>query len=178
MFDSWYKYSKVGVDKTHHKKYLLEVVTYSFKSPNNYYLVEIEVYIHNIYIVKFYLKKDKQNPLKYHLLTNENRGSRVISTCIRIMFDIFSQNKLASFGFIGANTIQKESGFEEPKQSTKRFKIYKMTMQALFGAETFTHYADNKHSAYLMVNNKSASNTNIQQVAKQMFEDIFPELSE
>lgn len=178
MFDSWYKFSKVGVDKTHNKKYLKEVITYSFKSDRNYYLVEVEAYTNHIYIVKFYLKKDKQNPLKYHLLTNENKGSRIISTCIRIMFHIYQKNRLASFGFIGANTISKESGFEEPKQLTKRFRIYKMTMHALFGAETFTHYADNKHSAYLMVNNKSASVTNVRQIAKQMFEDIFPELSE
>jgi hypothetical protein len=97
VFDSWYEFSKVGVDKTHNKKYLKEVITYSFKSDRNYYLVEVEAYTNHIYIVKFYLKKDKQNPLKYHLLTNENKGSRIISNLYQDHVSHLSKKSIGKF---------------------------------------------------------------------------------
>jgi hypothetical protein len=178
VFDSYYRFSKVGVDKAHNKQYLKEIITYSFKSDNNYYLVEVEVYVLDIYIIKFFLKKHKRNPFKYNLLTNENRCSRIVSTCIRIMIEIHDKNPKASFGFLGANIIEQESGFEEPKNATKRFMVYKRAMYALFGTETFTHYIDLEHSAYLMISNKNSSVDDVKDSAKKMFEDIFPDLAD
>lgn len=178
MFDSYYRFSKVGVDKALNKKYLKEIITYSFKSENNYYLVEVEVYVLDIYIVKFFLKRHKRNPLKYNLLTKENRCSKVVSTCIRIMLQIHFKNPLASFGFLGANIIERESGYEESKSATKRFMVYRRAMYALFGTETFTHYIDLEHSAYLMISNKNDSVEHIKDKAKKMFDDIFPELAD
>ncbi|MEP6613239.1 MAG: hypothetical protein ABJA76_15170 [Mucilaginibacter sp.] len=178
MFDSFYRFHKVGVDKAFNKKYLKEIITYSFRSAHHYYLVEIEVYSSDIYIVKYYLKKHKHNPLKYNILTNEYRSSKVISTCIRIMLQIHSKNPMASFGFLGANTINRATGYEESKRTTKRFQVYKLAMYALFGTQTFTHYTDIEHSAYLMVSNKVKSVDEVKENAKKMFEDIFPELAE
>lgn len=178
MFDSSYQFHKVGVDKAFNKRYLKEVITYNFRSNLHYYLVEVEVYSYDVYIVKYYLKKHKHNPLKYNILTKENRSSKIISTCIRIMVEIHSKNPLASFGFIGANIINKETGYEEPKKITKRFRVYRLAMYALFGTETFTHYADIEHSAYLMISNKVKSLNMVKENAKKMFEDIFPELSD
>jgi hypothetical protein len=94
------------------------------------------------------------------------------------MLEIYNKNPSASFGFIGANIIKKETNYEEPKQLTKRFKIYKMAMYALFGTETFTHFVDKEHSAYLMVNTGVGSVDDIKEEAKKMFEDIFPTLAE
>ena len=94
------------------------------------------------------------------------------------MLSIYNNDPMASFGFIGAHTINKEIGYEEPKSLTKRFQVYKMAMFALFGTETFTHFIDNEHSAYLMISNKNKSVENIKQSAKKMFEDIFPDLAE
>ena len=178
MFDSYYRFAKVGVDKAHNKKYLKEIITYSFKSANNYYLAEVEVYVLDIYIVKFFLKKHKRNPLKYNILTNENKCSKVVSTCIRIMLQIHHKNPKASFGFLGANIIDEEIGYEEPKSATKRFMVYRRAMYALFGTETFTHYVDLEHSAYLMISNKNDSVEDVKDNAKKMFDDIFPELAD
>jgi hypothetical protein len=178
VFDSYYRFHKVGVDKAHHKKYLKEIVTYSFKSANHYYLVEVEVYVPDIYIIKFYLKKDKRNPIKYNILTKENRSSKVISTCIRIMLQIHAGNPLASFGFLGSPIIDKETGYHESRATTKRFMLYRRAMYALFGTKTFTHYIDMQHSAYLMVNNKNQSVEDVKNSARKMFNEIFPELED
>jgi hypothetical protein len=112
------------------------------------------------------------------MLTNENRGSKVISTCIRIMLQIYTKNPMASFGFIGANTVDPEKSYTESKQLTKRFRVYRLAMYALFGTKTFTHYADTGHSAYLMVNNNVKSVDGVKDAAKLMFEDIFPDLAQ
>ncbi|GGH03633.1 hypothetical protein [Mucilaginibacter phyllosphaerae] len=173
MFDKPYRFCKVGSDKAHNKKHLKEVITYSFRS-GIYYLVEVEVYTDDIYIIKYYLKKHKNNPLKYNLLTGENKCSRIISTCIRIMLSIYTQNKQASFGFLGATIIKGD--FEEAKQETKRFTVYKSAVIRLFGVETFTHHRDSEHSTYLMVNNRNKDIDAIKDKAKKMFEEIFPSL--
>jgi len=178
VFDSCYRFSKVGVDKAHSKKFLKEGITYSFKTENSYYLVEVEVYAFDIYVIKFFLKKHKRSPLKYNILTNENRCSKVVSTCIRIMLEIHHKNPFASFGFIGANTIDRQTGYEESMQTTKRFIVYRRAMFALFGTETFTHYVDAGHSAYLMISNKNDSVESIKESAKKMFDDIFPQLAD
>ncbi len=178
MFDCYYRFNKVGVDKAHNKTYLKEIVTYSFKSNHNYYLVEVEVYRYNVFIIKYFLKKHKHSSLKYNILTNENRCSKVVSTCIRIMLQIHDKNPLASYGFLGANTVKSETGYSEPKRITKRFLVYRRAMYALFGTETFTHFMDLEHSAYLMISNQDDSVDNIKEKAKMMFEDIFPELAE
>jgi hypothetical protein len=174
VFESYYKYQKVGVDKANNKKHLKEVITYSFRSAN-YYLVEVEVYQHDIYIIKYYLKKNKSNPLRYNLLTAEHKCAKVISTCIRIMISIYNQNTNASFGFLGAHVIKREIGYVEPKESTKRFRVYRTTAVRLFGLETFTHHRDFVHSTYLMINNKKDVEV-IREKAKSMFNELFPEL--
>lgn len=173
MFDSHYRFCKVGSDKAHNKKYLNNVITYSFRS-GNYYLVEVEVYSDDIYIIKYYLKRHKSNPLRYNLLTNEQKCGKVVSTCIRIMLSIYQKNPLASFGFLGANTVK--TNYEEPKAITKRFKVYKYAVISLFGFETFTHHQDLEHSTYLMINNKHKDIETIKEKARKMFDDLFPEL--
>ncbi|WEA02669.1 hypothetical protein [Mucilaginibacter sp. SJ] len=51
-------------------------------------------------------------------------------------------------------------------------------MYALLGTETFTHYADASHSAYLMVNNKVDAVNEVKNAARKMFEDLFADLAE
>lgn len=177
MFDSSYKFSQVGSNKVYNQKYLKEVITYSFRS-GHYYLVEVEVYSFNIYIIKYYLKKNKSNPLKFNLLTNERKCSRIIYTCINILYIIYQKNPFASFGFIGAYTVIKEINYVEPKATTKRFRVYRDAIIRLFGIQTFSHFQDHEHSAYLMISNQNKNVDLIKENAKLMFNDLFPALED
>lgn len=178
MFDSYYRVCKVGVTQALDKKYLKEIITYSFRSNNNYYLIEVEMYIYDIYIIKYYLKKHKTNPLRYNLLTNEQKCSKIISTCIRVLFEIFKKNSKASFGFLGAHIVIKENNkiLIEDKNTTKRFRVYRGAVVRLFGLETFTHHKDITHSTYLMISNNNNNVDTVKEKAKNMFDDLFPEL--
>ena len=111
-------------------------------------------------------------------MTNEHKCAKVLSTCIRIMLSIYTKNPLASFGFLGAHIVESETGYEESKSVTKRFRVYRTAVVRLFGLETFTHLRDFQHSTYLMINNKNKDVEDIKDKARKMFDDIFPELNE
>jgi hypothetical protein len=136
--------------------------------------VEVEEYFYNIFIIKFYRKRDSRHPYKFNLLTNEFNCTKIVSTCIRILMDILSRNKYASFGFLGSNTVS--PNFEELRRNTKRFNIYKTAMENLVGEETFVHFMDDSHSTYLMANKTNLSVDDLFRRAKIMFEEIYPEL--
>lgn len=104
-----------------HDDYIICTSIYTFRSTksNLVYLVRVEHYKMDIYIIKFYLKSNQNSPHKYNLLTNTFDPHRIINTCIRILLDIYQKDSKASFGFIGANRIG------ENEDNTKRYRVYK-----------------------------------------------------
>ena len=61
------------------------------------------------------------------------------------MVEIAEQDRLSSFGFIGAS-LEGES-----KSDTKRFRVYQRLVSTYFGNETFRHYFYPAYSAYVMM---------------------------
>ena len=53
------------------------------------------------------------------------------------MLDILAEKPLASFGFIGANTIS--NGESEGETNTQRFRIYTKLMLYFFAKTAFSH---------------------------------------
>lgn len=62
---------------------------------------------------------------------------------------------MASFGFLGAHTIDQSKHIIESKNETKRFVVYRQAVQNYFGMETFTHFEDKDTSIYLSISNKN-----------------------
>ena len=120
---------------------------YRFKSTktNRTYLVRVERYPHDVYIVKFYPTNLSNSKDRYSILTNDKEPRRIVNTCINILMDIFSDNPASSFGFIGSNSIN------EGKENTKRYRVYKTIINTKFGNETFEHYYNVKNSAYMLL---------------------------
>jgi hypothetical protein len=86
------------------------------------------------------------------------------------MLDIYWDNPLASFGWIGAQATQETS-----KANTKRFQVWSRVMRWVFSDEEFDHYDYVDKSAYLMHNVKAADSYSIQHV-EQIFKDVYPAL--
>src|SRR4051812_24503633 len=109
MFDisSSYPYCVVGDHSgiTTNRKHVEHLTIYRFRTDLYPYLIEVEQYKHNIYALKFYRRIHKGNKDRFNLMSNEGKCSRIIGTCFSIFFDIYSKNPLASFAFIGSNTI-------------------------------------------------------------------------
>jgi len=140
---------------------------YRFKSTksNLSYIVRVEVYPQHIYAIKFYLKKHSNSPNKYRLMANTYEPRRIINTCINIMLSIYENDKLASFGFIGANGIGENTTY-----NTKRFRVYTTLIATYFTWENFVHKENKEKSTYLIVNRKSLDcNPNLVKDAEEFF---------
>lgn len=109
------------------RDFFLFVHTYSFKTRfNKRYIVQVEEYAHEVFIIKFYLKAHSRSKDKYSKLANDFDGFRVLSTCITIMLAILESKECASFGFLGANAKH------EPIANNQRYRIYQHLMQRYF----------------------------------------------
>lgn len=173
MFDKSFDYRLATVKKSS-KEDLIKIYVYSFKSTNRRYIVEVEEYAHNIYVVKFYPKEYRLSEHKFNFLVNDFEASKVIRTCANIMIDMLRQNPTASFGFIGANTITKD--YTEQKYYTKRFSIYKTLMSSWFPEDKFLHSMNEANSAYLLINKDNDSYEELMKEAVKMFIRNYPDL--
>ena len=153
--------------------YIVRTGIYSFRSTKSKltYIVRVEHYRMDIYIIKFYVKNNRYSPYKYNLLTNTFEPRRIINTCIQILMDIFTAHPEASFGFIGANRLG------EAEANTKRYKVYKRIVTTYMGAETFYHHYNEEKSAYILVNKRKLKEAPglIQEIEK-FFMEIYPTL--
>lgn len=120
---------------------------YSFKSlkSNDIYWVWVECYDLHMYAVKFHLKRHRNSPKKYSIMTGLGEPRRIINTCVAIMLEIAKDDPRSSFGFIGANMEGEEIS------NTKRFRIYKILMLTYFSDSFFQHKINCEKSAYLLI---------------------------
>jgi len=176
MFDSFFQFNKVGKETPYSTTFLKNIWYYNFRSRKSLFIVEVEEYQHHIFVLKYYQKKHKKHPKKFQILSDEYKAATVIGTCIRIMLSIYHKNNKASFGFIGANSFNPESGEEEPINNTQRFRIYKYAMEELIGTESFTHGMEEDSSSYIMISNKCDVHF-IASEAKRMFTELYPSFS-
>lgn len=174
MFDVFYVFNKVNIERPINDKHLICTHNYTFKANGTPYIVKVEEYPGKIYIIKFFRKQDRKRIDRYHILTNEFKCTSIVSTCIRILKSILDKDTSASFGFLGSNTVTKE--YEELRNETQRFKIYKGAMENLVGDTVFEHSMDLKNSTYLMINRKNPSIDDFINKSRDMFDEIFPAL--
>lgn len=179
MFDNSYPFTKLFSKDLGGKNHLKSKITYVFKIDNGEsYLIEVEEYGHNIYIIKFCPKKLKRHPKRFNILTKENKMPQIVATCVQVMLQTLKKNPLANFGFLGSNTIDFSKRYVESKCETKRYRIYRYVMMNYLNEETFSHHMDSKNSTYLAINNKNENKDEILVKANKMFESLFPMLTD
>ncbi len=122
--------------------------TYRFTSAKTRqkYIVYVEKFKHEVFVLKFFLQNHRLSEKKYNLLTNLREPRLVVNTCLKIMLDIHYNNQNCSFGFIGSPCVQ------EQKNETKRYRFYTKLVGSYIGENTFLHYAYKNSSAYLLLN--------------------------
>ena len=156
---------------------LLCTHTYRFKTRlNRVYLVDVEQYKYDIFIVKFYLKNHKESKQRYNLTTKNTNsqgdahydcdGWRVLTTCLRIMLEMQEQYPNMSGGFIGANRL------DELKSDTTRYRVWRQAALTFFSPEKYMHYGNPEASAYFIAY-KDSPVPNLVDRASEMFEEIY-----
>lgn len=129
---------------------------YTFKTPKYKYIVHIEEYEYDYFLVSFFpkLNKDfyvKQQKLamvgqkhfdRYSYQTKENIPYKIFSLLINEIKSILKEKPYASFGYFGAPDYM--VGDDTDLINTKRFRIYNKSLQEefsqtheVFGMETF-----------------------------------------
>lgn len=173
MFDSGYKYHRISITKVSDKLFLRQHL-YNFRASKRRYIAVVEEYEFQVFIVKFFPVSHKLSDKKYNVIFNDYDAPRVIRTCIDIMLDILADKPLASFGFIGANTIS--NGESEGEANTQRFRIYTKLMLNFFAKTAFSHLEEPSISAYLMVNKKNKNFEELTPKIVEMFQKVYPDL--
>jgi hypothetical protein len=176
MFDNSYPITRLFSKNIKNNKYLKNKTTYSFNIEKSKYLIEVEEYKCDVFIIKFCLASQKNNTKRFNMLTGQNKVGSIVATCIQVILQVLKRNNEANFGFIGSHTFDPKRKYEEKKECTKRFKIYRYAVYNLIGEESFTHFMEERNSTYLLVNNKLDNVDNVKNAANKMFDTIFPTL--
>jgi hypothetical protein len=149
MFDTYYPYRFIQRTKNTVKGTYLYEHKYRFVGKNNRtYIVNIEEYAYNVFVVKFHLKAHTNSENKYRLMVGDSYAPSIISTVIEIMVSIYKSNLTASFGFIGSRSMGEKKGW------TQRARIYEYIISQSFPPSAFSNFKNDKYSAYLMINAK------------------------
>ncbi len=109
---------------------------YTFRSPKYKYIVHVEEYEYDYYLISFFPKLNTDFSVRqaklasygqkfydeYSYLTKENIPLQILSLLISEMKSILKNNPYASFGYFGAPDYK--TGNDEDMFNTKRVRIY------------------------------------------------------
>lgn len=152
---------------------------YKFFSPvtRYFYIVRAEYHAENVFAIKFYCKKDRGNEYRYSRLTNKGDVANILITCAQVIPTLLIKHPTASFGFVGARTLDKASKKVENYNNNQRFRVYKEIIARKFGTLTFEHIEYPEISGYLLVNRRCGVDIAIKELAiKRMFAQTYDNL--
>lgn len=134
--------------------YFKAVHVFKFKSDENRYLVTLEEYQHNLYVLHYCLEEHMDNTDKFNELTNTGpvRARKIIATCVQIGLSMYEKNPLASFAFIASLTTKEldKKNFTIPK----RLSVNRYFALSFPESKNFTHSYSDAQNFYLMLNKR------------------------
>lgn len=133
---------------------VLEYVSYyRFRSEKSklFYIVRVEAYHNHIYGIKFFLKSMINSPRKYSHLTNTFEPRTIVYSVFHLMMDIFKDDRLASFMFIG----NPDEGCNHI--NTRRYRLYCKLVSNRISDRFFKHIRTPRYSLYILANREMMS---------------------
>jgi len=163
-----YDFCNQGCSRNYRDGDLLKEHTFRFNTNHKRkYIVSVEEYRYNVFVLKFYLKDHRLSSKRFNILTKDFDGFKILSTLIAIVLYIYDKiNNDASFGFIGTPLLT-----ENNTCNTKRFRVYQKLAKKHFSPDTFDHAVNIDNSSYLLLNKKVSD-----QDLKSNIEDMFNRL--
>jgi hypothetical protein len=129
-------------------------IIYKFFSPitHFHYILRAEYHTGDFFGVKFYCKKDRGSDFKYNKIINKGDLGNIIVTCIKVIPLLLINFPNASFGFMGARSVDFKSLKTEQYFANQRYRIYSYIAPLKIGASTFHHISYEKVSSYILIN--------------------------
>ena len=118
------------------------------------YVIRAEYHSEDVFVVKFYCKAHRKSNHKYSKITNRGDVLNILVTNAKVIPDLLKKYPEASFGFTGSRSIDFRSNTIEGYQKNQRYRVYCNIVQTLIGSVTFTHFAYENISGYMLINNK------------------------
>lgn len=118
------------------------------------YIIRIEVF-EDVFALKFYAARDRKMEDKYNRIIKAHNYSgvmRIFLTCAFLILKLHEEFPTYSFVINGAESNDLEGNKVEGKNSTQRFRIYRIFALQVFGREKFEHYQYPSVSSYMLVN--------------------------
>lgn len=158
---------------------------------NDIVILEVFKYNDNVYVIKFFLKKHKLSKSKYSFqystpfLQSKGFNSGVknflktLDTVLTIGREYSINDKLASFGFMGApkpNELLKRDELDVTIADTTRYSIYKSYSLRYFNPEQFTFIDSKTASIFFIRNERNKNNLPKAKVMRVIKEEIIPNL--
>jgi len=183
MFESGYNFTLLISSIERDEYPLIAKRLYKFKTlANRVYHVHIHEYEHRVFVLKFHLKIDESDRLRFNKTLNDFDTGRVLRTVIDISLSILKEEPFASFAFVGIFKVSSEDYklYRESREThaTQRFRIYKTIAENLLGTETFIHSMEPRISAYLLINKKNINSESLIEEVIDMFSKAFQDIYE
>lgn len=169
MFDRGYPFRKANCTVKNEGALLKEhLFTFDTKYGRRY-IVQVDEFRYNFYGLKFYPKSYRHSRKRFSVLTNEKdtlNTVMILRTCVDVMGAIYTNDALASFGFVGA------ASDGEAEADNKRFRIYNQIMVNFFSPDSFQHAEQRSKSLYAIFNRNNAEPELIERVTA-MFDEMY-----
>lgn len=133
------------------------------------YVLRAEYHQEQVFALKFYAQKDSKSDYKYSRIINRGDVFNILITCLKSVQIILKDYPEASFGFIGARTIDPVANRAEDYENTQRFRVYSQIVENTIGDQTFEHFTYEAVSGYLLVNRSAGNIEDKERLVKQMF---------
>lgn len=163
MQQQTFQYTSVGQENLNGIKTDLYHFKCLFKQT---YILEVEIHQFNIYFIKFFKKNHRHSRNRYSLvnaksISKDKKAPKnfliIMNTIIEVMILYYNNNKLASFGFMGAPTVSESSNKNKDNinedntvKNTKRYNIYSIYVKRYFNPTEFDHISIPDSSCYLV----------------------------
>jgi hypothetical protein len=170
MFEKGYPFRLATKQFVQHEYPLIEKLIYTFKTDKSRkYIVDIHRYEYRVYVIKFHAKSHSNSKEKYNFVLNDFDISRVLKTVLNIALEIFKNDPMASFAFVGARKADEPSNASK----TQRFRVYKRVSEYFLGNVTFQHTYEERSNCYLVVNKRNANPQDMSELIIDMFAKLF-----
>ncbi|HEX8356363.1 MAG TPA: hypothetical protein VF610_03085, partial [Segetibacter sp.] len=135
------------------------------------YFVRVEHLSVGLVAIKYCDVKDVNSKNAYKKVFNDYDGAKVIASCVKIMHNLWKNDKNISFGFYAVprdieinsiNVKRRESLNNEEyleRYIRTRFNVYEHAMINLFPPATFWHIRDYKNCIYILLNKNTKAST-------------------
>ena len=140
-----------------------------------HYIIYADYHQFDFIALKFYAKKDRKSSRKYSNIINKGDVGNILTTCAKCIPELLKIYPNASFGFVGARTIDVETDKIEGYKTNQRYRVYKYHIPQLIGNKTFLHKSFPNASAYALIN-KNNDVTTLEEKIKNMICDTYPDL--